>query len=211
MSLAKWLTLNGSLKHIGGQNRFILPPVYRRRYEFNPNKMNCDVLNSDEKPLIEQEKVIFKTNGSNISDKIDCQAGKVNNQQINFDRTVSVVSTPVKKVSEADDEEGQLTLEGWKEKSVAPGYGSQLNTATSYHNVGRWALKRITRYKLPKPPPVQREFRFNEVKVVRNELQFSDIEIVAKPGGRLFDKTVSYVCSLIGWIYRVLIKKLKRI
>jgi hypothetical protein len=75
--------------------------------------------------------------------------------------------------------------------------------------VGRWALKRLTKRKLPKPPPVQRQFRFKAVKVVRNELQCSDIEVIAKPGNRLFDKMASCVCSLISWIYRVL--KIKRI
>jgi len=209
MSLGKWLTLSGSLKQIGGQGRFVLPPVYRERYEFNPVKTSNDDLNSNEKSLIKQEKASFQNNESISSDKITRQTVIVNSRQIGFEKTISVVSTPVKKKSETD-EEGQLTLEGWKEKSDASGYDSQSNTAISYHSVGRWALKRVTRHKLPKPPPVQREFRFNEVKVVRNDLQFSDIEVVVKPGGRLFDKIVSYVCSLIGWINRVFFKKLKR-
>ncbi len=209
MNLAKWLTLNGSLKHVGGESRFTLPPVYRGRYEFNSVKANDDVLNSDEKPLDKKE--TFSANDQKYSNRMACPPVEKDNREISFNKTVAADYTPVKKVLKADAEEGQLTLDGWKEKSVAPDYGSRSTSAISYHSVGRWALKRVTKYKLPKPPPVQREFRFNEVKVVRNDLQYSDIEIVAKPGNRLFDKMVSYVCSLISWIHRVLIKKLKRI
>jgi hypothetical protein len=210
MNLAKWLTLNGSLKHVGGESRFTLPPVYRGRYEFNSVKVNDDELSSDVKPLDKKE--TFSANQQKTSDRRTCPPVEKDNCEISFNKTVSADYKPVKKVLKADAEEAQLTLDGWKEKSVSSDYSLRSTTsAISYHSVGRWAVKRVTKYKLPKPPPVQREFRFNDVKVVRNDLQFSDIEIVAKPGNRLFDKMVSYVCSLISWIHRVLIKKLKRI
>ncbi|HON07631.1 MAG TPA: hypothetical protein PLW02_05975, partial [Verrucomicrobiota bacterium] len=86
MSLGKWLTLSGSLKQIGGQGRFVLPPVYRERYEFNPVKTSNDDLNSNEKSLIKQEKASFQNNESISSDKITRQTVIVNSRQIGFEK-----------------------------------------------------------------------------------------------------------------------------
>ncbi len=75
--------------------------------------------------------------------------------------------------------------------------------------VGRWALRKISQHKLPKPPPVQSEFKFNEIKVVRNDLKYSDIEIVMKPKEGFLRKLFFRICSLISWINRIFVKTFK--
>ncbi|MGC8830271.1 MAG: hypothetical protein ACP5MG_08175 [Verrucomicrobiia bacterium] len=225
MNLAKWLAISGTVKQVGGQNRFVLPPVYRERagfkYSNNSNSLTVLSENADVKKIEKEQPQAGQKNETaslNYSGEIKLATTKSDSTRAlsaendfsepDFQKPTPVVNLPREKedrlfASPATENksanpagESQLTLDDWKENSQRL-ERQTVSAQRSYYSVGRWALKRVMPGKIPKPPQIQREFRFKEIKVVRNDLNFSDVEIVVKPKQGFFSKAIYKICSLI--------------
>ncbi|MGC8743428.1 MAG: hypothetical protein ACP5T0_06080 [Verrucomicrobiia bacterium] len=224
MNLAKWLAISGTVKQVGGQSRFVLPPVYRVRSGFK-NSRSADSLTASgesagfkkiekEQPQLDQKNEAVSLNDCDetklaaISND-STQASSVGNDfsELDFQKRMPVVEfprekeeklfpEPAEKKSANPSEENQLTFDDWKEKAQRAGT-ENVGSRRSYYSVGRWTLKRVMPGKIPKPPQIQKEFKFREIKVVRNDLNFSDVEIVVKPKKGFFSRAIYKICSLI--------------
>lgn len=225
MNLAKWLAISGTVKQVGGQNRFVLPPVYRVRSGFKNSKGGDSLTASGEnvgfKKIEREQPQLDQKNEAASLNQFDktkltamnedsTRALSVENDfsELDFQKRMPVVNLPGEKEEKLfpepaaekkgvnPGEENQLTFDDWKEKAQQAG-AETVGSQRSYYSVGRWTLKRVMPGKIPKPPQIQKEFKFREIKVVRNDLNFSDVEIVAKPKKGFFSRAIYKICSLI--------------
>lgn len=231
MSLAKWLAISGTVKRVGGQNRFVLPPAYRARFAFKfakPNEKRSDVFSDNSREpeeKINRAEILPQKLEQNKNSKESSDINNFNTHQNNVDfieraevsnldltGSIPIVDAPQKSqekiVQTKPETVDQLSLDDWKSNSNA--ISAPVSPQRSYHSVGRWALKRFSKNKIPKPPPVQSEFKFKEIKVARNDLNFSDVEIVVKPKKGFVSHFLYGICSLINRCNGV-VKKLTHI
>ncbi|MCX7872563.1 MAG: hypothetical protein N2487_04690 [Verrucomicrobiae bacterium] len=219
MNLAKWLMINKSIRQIGGERgRFVLPIptatagsdiksiLYPRLIEKNfhsETKERQPESNSDND---------YSREISNTADKHNEHLNKIQTKlhviQQNRVYTSDNVQSSLFDSTAQSIEEKQLTLDDWKlkEKNNTPRANSE--SVQSFSRVGRWALKRGLQ-KVPKPPPIQTEFQLKSIQVVKNDLNYSDIEIVAKPVKGKFTRFIANLCSLTSQSVVKLIKKIR--
>lgn len=227
MNLAKWLVINKSIRQIGGgHSRFVLPAYSASRSDIksvlyprllekdlssgskesqkdNPTR-NRVLIETQQMPTVESRKQI----------EIDTKSFHEITKQ-NLDRPDKIgvdqkqtVCQPIFDPSRRDIGDNQMTLDEWISRDTVSEEIKDNSPVRPRVQVGRWALKRGFQ-KVPKPPPIQTEFKLKSVDVVRNELEYSDIEIIVKPVKGRFAGFVSDICSLISQSARKLLKKLK--
>jgi hypothetical protein len=185
MNLAKWLAISGTVKQVGGQNRFVLPPVYRERagfkYSNNSNSLTVLSENADVKKIEKEQPQAGQKNETaslNYSGEIKLATTKSDSTRAlsaendfsepDFQKPTPVVNLPREKedrlfASPATENksanpagESQLTLDDWKENSQRL-ERQTVSAQRSYYSVGRWALKRV----MPGKIPNRRRFREN--------------------------------------------------
>lgn len=211
MNLAKWLIVNKSIRQIGGGNsRFVLPVstasrsevksvLYPRLLERNLTRRSSEGVHENfDRPErreneVKEERKIAENSARNVSEN--------NIRNLNQSRRAEAEQNqterkPVLGLLSKNTADGQMTLDDWVCRENLSAETQEKPYGFSRVQVGRWAIKRGLQ-QVPKPPPIQTEFKLRSVEVVRNDLDYSDIEIIAKPVRGKFAGFASKFCSLI--------------
>jgi hypothetical protein len=229
MNLAKWLIVNKSVRQIGGESsRFVLPlstasrpdiksVLYPRLLERKTYHVAQDVREEDAihdeinratiqpTPQVESQKT-NETVVQNTPQNICQKPVQVNKPEVTDKPEITQKQT-VPDGFANNKTNNQMTLDDWFARGGVYTNSGRSTTGTSRFQISKLNFRRGFK-KAPAPPPIQTGFRFKSIEIARNELKYSDIEIVAKPVKGKFVGFIYNACSLISEKIRTLFKKL---
>lgn len=228
MNLAKWLVVNKSIRQIGGgSSRFVLPVSTASRADIKSvlyprllEKESSRGVREIQKENPERKEIIHETlttarqveSNRNVETEVQNRLGAIEQKTAQNNQPELIKEQPIYQPilddSARNPSDNQMTLDDWLARDNAPTQNKENTPASTRFQIGRWALKRGLQ-KAPKPTPIQSEFRLKSVEVVRNELNYSDIEIIAKPVKGKFARFLSNTCSLISNGIKKLLSKLR--
>lgn len=174
MKLGKWLAINRCIERVdrssgkfvfrGGMN--ILSEPCSKGYSFvapfdEVSSRETETKNTETRNIVLAKKTATETSGTII-------------QNNNFE---------IKKSLVVDDTQLDLkVLQRQNNSNDSEIENKQQTTSKIGRMVGRWAIR--TQQTMPKPSPIQTEFKFKSVEVLRNDLTCADIEIRVVRGGK---------------------------